>query len=402
MLASERRWGGCTSGSRAISSTSRWSLAKDVPFYPRQPTIACLGTGEANTMVACPSLLIEPFHRGVAMLLRMRTAGVIAISLFLLRSLTADELPRLTTLVEKDAKFLVPDKHYVVLQRGDVRAVIVDNEAVDDDVLPGHRAGYSGVASLTHTNRDANLFVPAYAGLNFEHIHDGTEQPRDVLFEPRRAPMELRVIDEHTVEIYQPPTLTWKLESCSRYHLLVDGTIELSFECIPRAKTFTNGYIGLFWASYIHQPESLDIHFQGYGVDEVEKQRRWIRGVTPSHGVRPTHLASADERIFAHDGDFSLSLVFNRSQHRYTQPWYYGVSHKMALAQMFRPVDQIRITQSPSGGGQGNPAWDFQFFIPDYQVNQRYQMVMRAKYLPFESRDQIQRETAEHRTALAQ
>ena len=57
------------------------------------------------------------------------------------------------------------DKTYVVLQRGDVTAVIVNNEAVDDETLPGHRRGYSGVASLTHRKRKDNLFVPFYAGL---------------------------------------------------------------------------------------------------------------------------------------------------------------------------------------------------------------------------------------------
>ena len=72
----------------------------------------------------------------------------------------------------------------------------MDNRAVDDDVLPGHRAGYHGVASLRHDRQPRNLFVPAYAGLNFEHIHDGTVQARDVLFEPRNAPMELRRIDD--------------------------------------------------------------------------------------------------------------------------------------------------------------------------------------------------------------
>jgi hypothetical protein len=68
---------------------------------------------------------------------------------------------------------------------------------------------------------------------------------------------------------------------------------------------------------------------------------------------------------------------------------------------MFRPGDRIRLTQSPSGGGNGNPAWDFQFFVPDYQVDKLYRMVMRATYLPFESPEQIEKSTAAHREALS-
>jgi hypothetical protein len=307
----------------------------------------------------------------------------------------------ITSLSRPDLKWTVPDIGYHVLKRGDVRAIIVDNGAVDDHVLPGHRAGYSGVASLTHATQDASLFVPPYAGLNYEHIHDGTTQPRDVLFEPRRAPMQLRVIDQHTVELYQSPTPTWKLESVLRYQMLDDGTLEMTLECIPHAKTFRNGYVGLFWASYIHQPESLDIHFLGR-PDATEKSPAWIRGVTPQHGVLSTHPGVEDERVFKHDEDFPLTLAFNRSKFRYVEPWYFGLSHGMAFVQMFRPGDDVRLTQSPSGGGQGNPAWDFQYFIPDYKVGQRYQMVMRAMYLPYESAEQVERDTRAHRRALGQ
>ena len=304
-----------------------------------------------------------------------------------------------TSLANAAIRFSKPDKHYVVLRRGDVQAIIVDNAAVDDDVLRGHRAGYSGVAELTHKKRAENLFVPNYSGLNYEHIHDGTSQPRDILFEPRRAPMELRVIGPFTVELYQKPTPTWGLESVLRYEMLPDGVIEMTLECIPRKKSFRNGYVGLFWASYIHQPESLDIHFLGHDDGETAKPR-WIRGVTPSHGTRSTHLASSDRRRFKHDKKFPLTLVFNRSKHRYAEPWYYGVSHNMAYVSMFRPRDQIRLAQSPSGGGRGNPAWDFQFFIPDYEVGKLYRMVMRLMYVPFESREQIVKTTAPHRRAL--
>ena len=315
-------------------------------------------------------------------------------------SLAAETLPGLTTLSDPSIDYRVPQKPYVVLRRADVEVVVVDNRAVDDEVLPGHRAGYSGVASLKHTRRPENLFVPSYAGLNFEHIHDGTVRDRKVLFEPRNWPMELRVVDEHTAELYQTPTPNYGLESCLRYALLEDGTIEMTLECIPRQRSFTHGYVGLFWASYIHQPESLDIHFKGHGADEA-RAARWIRGVTPAHGVLSTHVATDDDRTFGHDPKFPLTLVFNRSQHRYAEPWYYGVSHGMALVFVFRPKDQIRMSQSPSGGGKGNPAWDFQYFIPDYEVGRRYQMVMRAMYLPYESAGQIERASEPHREAIA-
>ena len=142
------------------------------------------------------------------------------------------------------------EKPYVVLERGGVRAVIVNNQAADDDVLPGHREGYSGVASLTHRRQSRNLFVPAYAGLNYEHIHDGTVQPREILFEPRRAPMEIRRAGEHTAELHQPPTPHWQLESWLRYTLLEDGAIEMSLECVPRARTFKNGYICMLFGIF--------------------------------------------------------------------------------------------------------------------------------------------------------
>lgn len=313
----------------------------------------------------------------------------------------AGDTKPVTSLTRKDLKWTVPENGYHILQQGDVRAVVVDNGAVDDHVLPGHRSGYSGVASLTHTTNAGSLFVPAYAGLNYEHIHDGTTQPRDILFEPRRVPMQLRVIDRHTVELYQAPTPNWKLESVLRYQMLDDGVLEMTLECIPHEKTFRNGYVGLFWASYIHQPESLDIHFIGQR-HETGDSPGWVRGVTPQHGVKATHLEVGDERVIKHDDDFPLTLAFNHSDWRYVEPWYFGVSDGMAFVQMFRPEDGIRLTQSPSGGGQGNPAWDFQYFIPDYEIGQTYQMVMRAMYVPYKSPEQIERVTRPHRRALGQ
>ncbi len=286
-----------------------------------------------------------------------------------------------TSMSDPTVRFTVPAKGYAVLRRGEVEAVVVDNRAVDDGILPGHRAGYHGVAALRHTKQSRNLFVPSYAGLNFEHIHDGTVQTHDVLFEPRRAPMELRVVSATTVELYQPPTPFWGLESCQRYELLEGGVIEMTFECVPRRDRFANGYLGLFWASYIDRPESLDVHFRGLAEGAAEPDS-WQRGVTPKHGTLATHRAVGEAREFPRDASFPLELPFGFSRLRYGEPWYFGICRGMAFAQMFRPEDRVWISQSPSGGGAGCPAWDFQWHVPKPKVGERYQLKMRAWYGP--------------------
>lgn len=303
---------------------------------------------------------------------------------------------RITSLTNPKVEFSRPKEHFVVLSRGGVTAVIVDNEAIDVPEVPGHHAGYNGVAVLKRDGGES-LFVPAVAGLNFEHIHDGSSASVAAeKFEPRKAPMELRVINEHTVEVYQPPTPRMKLESCGRYTLLEDGAIEYTFECIPRGNTCTNGYIGLFWASYIQQPESTAIHFLGREADSSGLPR-WIEATSPAHGTDSTHPPAGNLPQLKHDAEFPLTLVFNRSKYVYSEPWYYGISHGRAYVQMFRPRDRIWLAQSPSGGGNRNPAWDFQWFVPEPKVDEAYGFTMRAMLLATTNRDAIINATASHR-----
>lgn len=305
-----------------------------------------------------------------------------------------------TSLTNPAVKYSVPAEHHVVLKRGPVTAVVVDNHEVNLPDVPNHRARYNGLAVLKHTDQPRNIFVPSYAGLNFEHIHDGTNLSiKDNKFEPREEPMELRVIDEHTVEVYQAPTKVHQLESCGRYSILPDGTIEYTFECIPRAGNYRNDYIGLFWASYIDQPEDKGIHFKAR-LAEGSGAGHWTRTVTPKHGVSSSHPPAGPLPTLKHDPDFTLTLAFNRSDYVYTEPWYYGVSHGMAYALMFRKRDGIWLVQSPSGGGDGNPAWDFQWFIPHFKVDEAYGFTMRAGYVPFENSEQVERAMRDHLRTL--
>lgn len=284
--------------------------------------------------------------------------------------------------------------HFAVLKRGPIEAVIVDNTAIDDPALPNHRPGYSGLAAIRNRANPRSPFVPAYAGLNFEHILDGTLPPdRQAQFEPRNHPIELRRLNAHTVELYQSPTFLHALESRQRFELLPDGVLELTIDVTPTQPSFPHGYINLFWASYIDKPESLDIHFPG--------PQGWIRGVTPAHGMDATHTSLTDSRQFPHVEPYPLTLVHNLSRHKYKEPWFFGITRGMAFVQMFRPADQVRISQSPSGGGTGNPAWDFQYFIQNYQPCQTYRFVMRAAWLPYQSHEQVEKATRKHRRALA-
>jgi len=305
----------------------------------------------------------------------------------------------ITSLTDKSVVYEPVESHSVTLSRGDITITVVDNEAVDMSTLPGHRAGYNGIAALAHRDHPANLFVPSFAGLNFEHIHDGTAVGLKEKFEPRKFAMELRKINEYTVEVYQAPTGNWKLESCGRYCLLEDGTIEYTFECVPHANDYAKGYIGLFWASYIDKPEDKSIHFKGRSK-RTTQPARWIKATTPRHGVASTHGAAGNKIPLDVDPDFPLTLVGSQSGYEYVDPWYYGVSHGMALAFMFREKDNIWFAQSPTGGGNGNPAWDFQWFIHDVTIGKLYGFTMRVACLPFQGRDALIQSTSRHRTAL--
>lgn len=295
-------------------------------------------------------------------------------------------------------KYTVPKEHFVVLRRGGVTATVVDNATIEPPMRRQRYGRLSGIVSLTSANQAENLFN--LVGLNFEHIHDGTLAVDRDRFEPRTTPMELRQIDDHTAELYQAPTPNWKLESCGRYQLLSDGTIEYTFECIPRADVFKNGYIGLFWASYIYTPEDRVIHFLGRTADDPNP--RWIRAMSPKHGEESTHPPTGPLPDLRLDPQFSLTLVSGRSKYTYAEPWYFGVCRERAFVQMFRARDRVWFAQSPNGGSttSKSPAWDFQWFIPDYKVGAAYGFVMRAACIRYKSREQVQADTRSHRDEL--
>ena len=289
----------------------------------------------------------------------------------------------MTTLGAAPSAYTKVEGHHVKLAAGDIEAVVTDNAAWP----PHHRARYNGIASLTHKAEPRNLFVPAYAGLNIEHILDGTETRRgpDPLFEPRVCPVELRRVGSRSVEMHQAPTSHKGLESAMRFTLAPPHYIDVVYECVPRRAAFDNKYVIVFWASYIHAPPDKAVYFLGRGAGEKAGER-WIRALSPAHGKRSTHRYAADPGPLPPVPNHPLTLVFNFSKYRYTKPFYYGRYHDMVYQIQFDDPSRVRFSQSPTGGGSANPAWDWQFVIRKYEVGKRYRLRARVVYKKFVSR----------------
>jgi hypothetical protein len=277
------------------------------------------------------------------------------------------------------------------LRAGDLTAVIGDNSAAGE-----HRAGYNGVWSLTHRTEPANLFVPAVAGLNLEHIFDGdkddTDQSNKIFFEPRHSPMHFKKLSETEAELHQPPTPTFHLESWTRFRLTPPHYLDLSFRCRPTQHVFAHGYIGLFWASYINAPEDKSMYFRGGGL--------WQQLCTQRHNDASTVRHRDDRHEPKFSPTFRACLFRSFSPLRYDEPVYYGLFRKHILIVMFDRAEGVRFSHSPSGGGvnqaaqTSNPAWDFQYIIPRYEVLKEYGMHARVAYRERCDRAEVLRELA--------
>jgi hypothetical protein len=281
---------------------------------------------------------------------------------------------------------------------GDLTAIIGDNSAAGD-----HRAGYNGVWSLTHRTEPANLFVPIVAGLNFEHIFDGdkcdsNEPGRKIFFEPRTAPMEFKKVSDSEAELHQPPTPTFHVESWTRFRLAAPHYLDMTFRFKPTQHAFSQGYIGLFWASYINAPEDKSIYFRHQGA--------WQQLCTQAHNDEST-VRHRDDKVELKFREGSGDALFKSfSRFRYDEPFYYGLFRKHIAILIFDRTEGIRFTHSPSGGGfnkdqqSTNPAWDFQYILPKYEVNKEYGFRARLVYRERCDRSEVLKEVEKGRKDL--
>ncbi len=284
-----------------------------------------------------------------------------------------------------------PAENRVSVETDAMRAVIADNQAYGI-----HRAGYNGVSELYLAGATNNLFVPTVAGLNFEHIFSGDAESFGWdKFEPRRAPMQLVQHSSNRVELVQERTEHWPLRSRVVYEVH-GNSIDFTFYGVPLADAWRkHGYLGVFFASYIQAPEDKSIQFIGRSRPERGNvQSRWIRHLSPKHGELACHRPAGSTWDPQLDGDFPITLVSGVSDFEYLYPFYFGRSGRNVFIMMFersRNGGELRFAQSPTGGGAGNPAWDYVYFQRDYAVGREFSFRGRAVYKKFEGFEEIVR-----------
>jgi hypothetical protein len=133
-----------------------WHLARKASFPSRVgkwPTIDCLRWIASTIIVSDP----EQIHFDYGMLPR-------SLARFPGPTLVGHIRRRFSRIQDKGSHLMASDTFKV----GDLTAIIGDNGTEGE-----HRAGYNGLWSLTHKTQEQNLFVPAVAGMNLEHIYDG-------------------------------------------------------------------------------------------------------------------------------------------------------------------------------------------------------------------------------------
>ena len=283
--------------------------------------------------------------------------------------------------------------HTAQVATAKLQVVIADNEAYP----PTHRAGYNGVSELRLAGPDQpSLFVPLYAGLNLEHIFSGDATSFGWnIFEPRRAPMELRQTSKRRVELRQERTEHWPMRSRLVYEVK-DDAIDLTYYGTPLEDVWKkHSYIGVFFASYIQAPEDMAIQFIGRSrPGRGDTTPRWIKHLPEKHGVAANHRPAGSNWDPPFDDGFQLTLVTGVSDFEYLYPFYFGRSGGNVFVLMFekpRAGGEMRFAQSPSGGGKSNPAWDFVYFQRDYAVNREFRFRARAVYRKFTSVEDIVR-----------
>ena len=172
----------------------------------------------------------------------------------------------------------------------------------------------------------------------------------------------------------------------------VTGTVKLK-------ANFENSLRRLWPGQFVNVRVELDIRKDGTVIPAAAVQRN-------ASGPFAYVVGPDDKLELRFHKEFPQCLMRNYSPMRYEEPFFYGNFRNHVAIFMFDRTEGIRFTHSPSGGGGNaklqttNPAWDFQYLVPKYEVKREYRFRTRLAYRPRCSRDDILQEVAAWRKTL--
>jgi hypothetical protein len=262
------------------------------------------------------------------------------------------------------------------------RAVIGDNASGPD----GHHTGFNGIWSLVPTGTTTNVIGAGLAGLNLEHYINGRDEDGkkpDILFDPRRSPIKLRRRSASSVLLHQPPTAFYGVESWTEFTIQEPNTIEMAFRCIPRKDIFPNGWLGVFWATYVKPQEEPHANFLGYESPE-QVEPTWLQ--TDGYSMVYSREAKVPLKF---PGPFQGHAMATTDERRWAEPFYYCLWGEYAYIVMFETDHDIGMYAGYNRPPASWNPWDFQMIIHEPEIGSEYGLKVRIVFDKFEGRDGV-------------
>lgn len=253
-----------------------------------------------------------------------------------------------------------------------------------------HKSGYNGISRIIHrTNkglfsRRKNIFVDYYAGLNLEHYFNNNFHDRHEMFHPRNYPMALKRTRENFVELHQDPYAPWFINYDAVFNVTAPNCVDFCLQFTPKNVTIENSdFLGVFYASYINQPRTLGFNFLS--------DDKWNYFETTKHGEKSTVCGNKSCKDVSFSNRLNKHWLFTQyADILYDKPFYFGLNDKLMYLIMFDDNEkQVRFCHSPSGAGNGNPAWDFFITYPKPEKNKTYCVSGRLIIDQFQSKERI-------------
>ncbi len=271
----------------------------------------------------------------------------------------------------------------VTIDEGRLHVVFKDN-AESPGVL-------SGIQTLVNT-KDApgfDAFDPdtpgASAGMNFEHIIAGHENPNNA-FTPRHGRYEMHAMpDGASVRfVRRAADSPWSVASTFTFTVTPPHYIDFDFRCTAEdaSKFDPYGYAIFFFANYMNDVVDPALHFRGTASPDDVEDVTWVAAGAPpgprdyNGGGTYRHVHAAP-LPFADDLSFRLN-TWSYDRPRFAEPYYYGLADNGMVYQLMfdrahGEYDEIRFSLFKFKlERHPRPAWDFQYVVRDIEPDREY------------------------------